>query len=369
MTAGTFWYLWNFRRSVIEALTARGWEVVALAPHDEDAALLAALPNVRVIDWPLQPDGLRPWREAASLLRLMRILRSERPQALLTHTIKANVYGGLAARAFGLPYAVNVTGLGMAMGGAGRGSRALARLYAYAASGAGRVFVQNLDDLAFLRARGLPDTVSAVRTMGSGVDLPRFIATAPSAQTPRTLLFAGRLQEDKGIHDFVAAARALRAAGIAARCIAIGSRRHANRGAVSEDTLRAWQAEGVVEFPGHQDDVRPWLADAHAVVLPSHGGEGVPRVTLEAAAAGRAAIVSDVPGCRDAVIDGRTGLIHPPRDQAALQAAMARIATMPIEDLAAIGAAARARAEDAFSDAPLIAETLAWLESAVAGKA
>jgi glycosyltransferase involved in cell wall biosynthesis len=360
IAAGTSWYLWNFRHKVISALADNGMDVVVVAPEDEYSERLAALPGVRWIDWPLALDGANAVQELSSVLRYVRIVRRVRPSFAINHGIKANIYGGLACRLLATPYANNATGLGI-LARRGLGARGLGKLYAFACNRARSLFVQNLDDLAVLRGFGLSKSVPIVRTVGSGVDLTHFAFAPMPAGRGRTFLFVGRLQRDKGIRDFVEAARVMRAEGREAQFIAVGSRAFANRGAVPDELLADWKREGIVEFADHQEDVRPWLAKAHVLVLPSRG-EGMPRVILEAAAMGRPSIATDVPGCRDAVVPGETGYLFPANDVPALVDAMRQICRAADEQLASMGRAARADAEARFSDARLVEATIAAVQ-------
>lgn len=360
ITGGTSWYLWNFRRNAIIALAAAGWEVIAVAPRDEHSRLLEELDGVRWLEWTVDMNGARPGEELAALLRLVGIIRRTGPQFVLNHGIKSNIYGGLACRFLKIPYANNITGLGMMIGRSGLGPKALARLYAFACGRARTLFIQNENDLETLRDAGLTLSMPVVQTVGSGVDLDHFaFAPLPTGARQRVFLFVGRLQRDKGIFEFVDAARLLRAEFPSARFVVVGSVRHANLQAVPADVLQRWSDEGVVEVAGHQDDVRPWLAAAHVLVMPSHGGEGVPKIILEAAATGRPTIASDVAGCRDAVMNEVTGLICKPRNTAALLAAMRQVATADDRELTAMGRAARMHAENCFSDVHLINAILA----------
>jgi glycosyltransferase involved in cell wall biosynthesis len=209
---------------------------------------------------------------------------------------------------------------------------------------------------------GLSEEVKTVRTMGSGVDLRHFAFLAMPVGEGRTFLFVGRLQRDKGIHDFVEAARIVHSQHPDARFVAVGSQKFANRGAVSDQALEEWKREGIIEFAGHQDDVRPWVEKAHVLVLPSHGGEGVPRAILEAAAMGRPSISNDVPGCRDAVIQGQTGYLCAPQDVPALIDVMREICRATDDQLASMGRAARADAEARFSDTQVVAATIAAIQ-------
>lgn len=353
LVGNTSWYLNNFRAGTIRALRDRGAKVVCIAPQDPASRRLTDDLGAEHLAWRLDLNGYNPVKELASLLRLGVLLCRARPDFVFNFTIKANIYSGLVCRLIGFPYANNVTGLGMTIGRGGPLSSFAAWLYGVSNRGAKQVFVQNPDDLELLRRRGLLGLADVVELAGSGVDLEYF-AAAPLEVAPPTFVMIARLQEDKGVREFVAAARAMRERCPDSRFVLVGPSDYSNRGGIPERELAAWRAEGIVEIPGPTDDVRPWLAAGHVIVLPSHGGEGMPRVLLEAAAAGRPAIVSDVPGCRHAVVDGRTGFVHPARDVPALVDRMAKVVALSTARLTAMSVAARALAEERFSERAVI---------------
>lgn len=346
------WYAWNFRISTLRAFVAAGFRVLVIAPPDDAAAQLREEPGVAFAPWRLDLFKRNPLREGASLVQLHRILKTRRPAFVFSFTIKPNIYAGLCAQRLGIAYAPNITGLGMVVGGAGPGAAVAGKLYGLALRGARLAFIQNERDGAVLRNLGVKTPFH--RLFGSGVNLDRFSPTPPPSKPPVQFAFIGRLQHDKGVGDFIEAARAMRSISDAARFVVVGGAAHANASGISEETLRQWRSEGVADFVGPQDDVRPFILDSHAVVLPSHGGEGMPKVLLEAAACGRPAVVSDVPGCIDAVEDGVTGYIHRAGDVAGLTAAMTQLQTLPRVEMIALGDAARRRAEEIFSEAHVI---------------
>jgi glycosyltransferase involved in cell wall biosynthesis len=349
LVANTSWYLYKFRANTIKALRERGAKVLCVAPPDDTSCRLATDLGAEYIRFGLDLNGANPLKELFSFIRLLTILARRRPHFVFNFTIKPNIYSGIACRLLRLPFANNVTGLGLTLTAKGLFARFIGGLYGLSNRGAARVFVQNPDDLAFLRRKRRLGRAAVTEIPGSGVDLDRFSARDP-APSPLTFLMIARLQVDKGVHEFVAAARRVRRRHPHARFVLLGSSEHANRMAITDDSVSEWRREGVVELPGHSADVRPWLAECHALVLPSHGGEGVPRVILEAAASARPAIVSDVSGCRHAVVAGRTGYICPPKNAEALADAMERFAALSEEDRNAMGRAARTLAEERYSE-------------------
>jgi glycosyltransferase involved in cell wall biosynthesis len=331
--------------------------VICIAPPDETSAGFAERHVVGYLPWRLDLNGTSPMREFRSALALFRMLARLRPALVLTFTIKPNIYAGIACRMLGIPYANTIAGLGMLVGSQSLLARLVGRLYRISNAGARRIFVQNPDDLTAMRRIGLLGDAVVTEVPGSGVDTDRFPALPPPP-LPLLFLMMARLQSEKGVEEFVEAARLLHRNRPSARFVVLGSARFANRSAIPDAVVEAWRAEGIVEFPGHVDDVRSWLAKAHVLVLPSHGGEGMPRSLLEAASSARPAIASDVPGCRQAVVEGETGFLHGPRDPRALAGAMERFARLAPEQAVAMGRAARRLAEARFSERVVVARYL-----------
>jgi glycosyltransferase involved in cell wall biosynthesis len=290
------------------------------------------------------------------------IIRKVRPDIVHLVTIKPVLIGGAVARMLRVPKVVAaISGLGfifIAKGKAAALRRALiGRLYRFALRRRNvRVIFQNQDDRKLISdiARIRPEQVRMIR--GSGVDLQKF-RPEPVPEGRFCAVLAARLLIDKGVREFVEAARILRARGGDGRFVLAGDLDPHNPACVSVQEAEEWRREGVVELVGHVADVRPLFAQAHAVVLPSYR-EGMPLVLLEAAACGRAVVTTDVPGCRDAIEPGETGLLVPVRDAAALAEAMGRLAG----DWAlcgSMGAKGRALAERAFSIEEVAARHLA----------
>src|SRR5262245_52192999 len=314
-------------------MVRRGHEVTALAPLDDAAAgvpsQLTAL-GVRFEPIDLDRAGIDPAADARAFLGLARRLRALRPEFVLGYTIKPVIYGSLAARLAGVPRrAAMITGMGSALVSARTPAQRLVaalarRLYRTALAQCQVVIFQNTDDRDEIgRLGALPAHARVAIVRGSGVDLAHY-APSPLPPGPPVFLFLGRLLRDKGIHEYVAAARTVRARHPDATC-RIAGWLDPNPQSLSRGELDAMVAEGVVEYLGAPDDVRPHLAAAHALVLPSYR-EGTPRSVLEAMSMNRAVITTDAPGCRETVIDGESGLLVPVGDAGALAAAMMRLA-------------------------------------------
>ena len=347
LTVNAGFNLVNFRAGLIAALIADGHELVALVPPSPQDARLRAM-GMAVEALPMDAKGMNPVADLALMARMRRAFRQIRPDAVLSWTIKNNLYGALAARPLGVPTLPNVTGLGTAFLGGGLTTRLVERLYRHAFGDPPVVFFQNDDDRALFEARGLVRPEQAHGLPGSGVDLRRFGLTPLPESGPRFLMVS-RLIHDKGVVEYVEAARHLARRHPRARCHLLGPRGAANRTAIDDATLDAWLADGVVTWHDAVEDVRPHMAAADVVVLPSYR-EGRPRILLEAAACGRPVVTTDVPGCRDAVRAGETGLLARVRDAGDLARAMAEMVEMGPDRRAEMGHAARAFAEDAFDE-------------------
>ena len=364
LVANTGWYFYNFRRGLLRALSAAGCRVAIVCPHDEYVDRLVE-DGIRWIDWRLDRAGMNPLGDLRSLRALRRIYRAEAPDLVHHFTVKPILYGTLAAKQAGVPRMVNsVTGLGHVF----TSQRLLAylirpwirRWYLWALTTPGsRPMFQNADDLAELCRRSNRLAERAVLTGGSGVDLQRFSAGpqgGSKANGTSCVMFVGRLIEEKGIREFVEAARLAKQRGLAARFVACGCPDPGNRSSVDPACIEKWRAEGHVEFPGHTDRADQAIREADVIVLPSYR-EGTPRVLLEAAAMGKPAIASDVPGCREVVTHGYNGLLVPPREPRAIADALQQLLGDPALR-ARMGRAGRTRAEERFDERRVVDRTL-----------
>jgi glycosyltransferase involved in cell wall biosynthesis len=320
----------NFRGKLLQALTQMGAEVHVLAPElSADAATSAAMARmgIKCHDVPLLRTGLNPWQDGRTLLALVGCIRRLRPTHFLAYTIKPVIYGTVAAWLAGVPQRTAlITGLGYAFNTEARGLRSLLqgllrRMYRFALARATRVIFQNPDDRALFIALGLVAEEKTAVVSGSGVALEDFVQQPlPSSECCHFLLIA-RLLGDKGIHEYIAAARQVRQRCPGAAVFHLVGWIDSNPAAIKQADLERWIAEGLIEFHGKLGDVRPLLGACHVYVLPSYR-EGTPRTVLEAMATGRAVITTDAPGCRETVTDGDNGYLVPVADANALASAM-----------------------------------------------
>lgn len=317
----TGWYLYNFRLPLARFLRERGIEVVMVSPKDPYVWRLEA-EGFRWVHLKMNRRSVNPFREIVVVGRLIRIYRRERPAAVHHFTAKPVIYGTIAAKLSGVRAVVNaLTGLGHIFMGTGWKARVLRplikRIYrSILTARRVRVVFQNPDDLQTFSNDGLVVPNRTILIRGSGVNIHRFAPRPGQPNVPPVpiVLFAARVNGDKGVYEFVEAARRLREKGVEATFQLAGSPDPGNPTAVPAATLESWRTEGAVDLLGHVDGIEEIMSQASIVVLPTHGGEGVPRVLLEAASMGKPIVATDVPGCREAVVDGENGYLVTVKD-------------------------------------------------------
>ena len=353
-TVNAAWNIWNFRRPLVDSLCADGHRITVLAPPDDSVPKLEGI-GCRFRALPMNVKGLNPVDDLKLQRRLKRIFAEERPDAVLSYTIKNNIFGARAALAAGVPFVPNVTGLGTAFLSGGLLQIIAEQLYRRAFGRLQTVFFQNEDDRSLFLDRKLVRAEQARLLPGSGIDLARFApADMPSAREPAVFLMIARLLRDKGVVEFVEAAKQIKARQPSTRFRILGATGSENRTAIDSATLQAWVAEGVVEYLGTTDDVRPAIAAASCVVLPSYR-EGAPRTLIEAAAMARPLIATDVPGCRSVVDRDVSGFLCNARSADSLAAAMHRFLALSSNARSAMGHAGRTKMEREF-DQVLVVE-------------
>lgn len=360
----TAWNLLNFRAGLIRALVAQGYEVLAVAPDDSYAPRLAAL-GCRFVPLPMDNQGTHPGRDAVLLGRFVRLLMRERPDVYLGYTVKPNVYGSLAARLLGIPVVNNIAGLGAVFIREGWLVRVVRKLYSVALARSTKVFFQNDDDRQLFISGGLVRAEVTDLLPGSGIDLARF-SVVPLGATDGTerkfrFLLIARMLWDKGVGEYVDAAKLIHERWPQAECCLLGFVDAQNPTAISGSEMEAWVAQGVVNYLGVSDDVRIEIAAADCIVLPSYR-EGTPRTLLEAAAMGRPIITTDAVGCREVVDDGHNGYLCTVRDAGDLAEKMERMLSLTHEQRSEMGLRGREKMETEFDEQIVIRKYLAAID-------
>jgi glycosyltransferase involved in cell wall biosynthesis len=362
--ANTDWYLYNFRRTFALAAVAAGYEVLLVSPPgDYDERLKRLGLNWRPL--PMKRQSLNPFREIAVILRLVRIFREERPQIVHAFTVKCVIYASIASRMSGVFSRISaVAGLGYVFSSQDIKARLLRPIVKLlmrdAFSGnSSRVILQNSDDAALLERMNLVDRSRIRLIRGSGVDCSRFLPPShgnANGGEVRVLL-AARLLWNKGVSEYVEAASVLRSKYPNSRFLLAGNPDPGNPASVPEEDVLRWNAQGVVEWLGHVDDMAELFASVDMFVLPSYYGEGLPKSLIEAASCELPLVTCDIPGCREVVTDMVDGLLVPPRDVGALVQAISYLLDNK-DQRERLGKAARAKALSKFDEKMVISNTL-----------
>jgi len=364
LVANQGWNLVNYRAGLIAALRRAGFRIVAAAPSEPDSERRLRELGCDFRPIPLAPKSLSPFDSLRTVFALAALARQEQPAAILTWTIKANLWGSLVGRLAGIPVIANVSGLGIAHSGKGWLRRVAEPLYRICLKAASTVFFQNESDFETMVAAKLVRPQQARLLPGSGVDLEWFAANGRERPLERRFVMLARLLRSKGVEQFVEAARRIRARRGDLRFALLGFTDVANVEAITREQVDSWAAEGIVEYFEPVSDVRPILETAEAVVLPSYYREGLSRALLEGASMGRPIVTTDHPGCREAIEPGVTGFLCQPRDVDSLEQAILRVAGLAGAEWAAMSGAARERAVRLFSQDIIIERYLEALRDA-----
>lgn len=346
--------LYQFRRELIAELM-RDNEVVLSMPfvgHEDNFAAMGC----RCIPTDIDRRSINPVTDLALYHTYCRLLKSEHPDLVITYSIKPNIYAGYACRRMGIPYCVNVQGLGTAFQKKGI-AQLVTAMYQIALKKAKTVFFENQGNAReFMRRHIVPKEKITV-LHGAGVNLEHYACQPyPDNGTVTHFLFLGRIMKEKGIGELFTAMRRLRAEyGNAAVLDLVGFFEDEYRQEVEQ-----MQADGTVVFHGFQSDPRPYYAAADCIVLPSYH-EGMSNVLLEAASTGRPLITSDIPGCREAVDEGKTGYLCAVQDAEDLYQQMKRFMDLPRGDRAAMGQRGREKMCRQFDKQRIVRQTICAL--------
>lgn len=355
------WYFCSHRLPLARAAIADGFRVTVVtrvARHGDE--IRAA--GIGLIPMDLRRRSVNPVTAARTILELMQVYRRVRPDIAHHVALKPVLYGSIAARLVGVRGVVNaVAGMGYVFSSTDLKARVLrpaitSAFRAVLNARNSRLIVQNPDDRALLISSGVVDAERVRLIRGSGVDTTVFVPRPEPAGTPIVML-ASRLLRDKGVLEFIEAAKQLVSEKVAARFVLVGAPDQENPASISPTQLKDLIGDSdSIEWWGPRDDMPHVLAEASVVCLPSYR-EGLPKVLLEAAACGRPIVATDVPGCREVVIEGKTGLLVPARDSRMLAAALKALLNDPARRHS-MGVHGRRLAEQQFSVKRVARETI-----------
>jgi glycosyltransferase involved in cell wall biosynthesis len=360
--ANTAWYLHNFRLGLINFLLARQYEVLTLAPEDEfsDKLIEAGCHHIHL---EMDNKGLNPISDLLMKKRLSRLYGEINPDLILHYTIKPVIYGSLAAAKLGIPFVNNITGLGTAFIKQNWVTWLVKQLYRRSQKKADFVFFQNADDKElFSRGKLIPENVPQEVIPETGIDTDHFQLSPYPEKNPVTFLLIARMLWDKGVGEFVEAARQIKTEFSDVRFQFLGFLDVRNRTAISHEQMQIWEEQGVIDYLGETDDVRPYIADVDCVVLPSYR-EGLPRTLLEAAAMGRPIIATDVTGCREVVDHGVNGYLCKARDANDLAEKMKDMIKLSINERQEMGLRGWEKVEKEFEENFFVEKIVNRIES------
>ncbi|WP_457937240.1 glycosyltransferase family 4 protein [Aeromonas veronii] len=340
MVANTAWSIFNFRHGLLVRLLDDGYRITVISPNDSFSEKLKMV-GCDVIDLPMSAKGVNPFDDIKLVTLLYRYYRKLNPDLVIHYTIKPNIYGSLAAKIAGIPSLAITTGLGYTFVNNNFIAKIARQLYKIAFRYPKEVWFLNEDDRQAFLAYSLVSENKAKLLHGEGVNVSHFSPIPSSSiNNPTTFLLIARMLWDKGIGEYIDAARVIKSKYPKTQFKLLGACDVPNPSLISREQISIWESEGVVEYLGTTDDVRTVIANVDCVVLPSYR-EGIPRTMLEAAAMAKPLIVSDAPGCKDVVINGKTGFLCKVKNRDSLAAAMELIINQSTQERVDMGIAGR----------------------------
>ncbi len=368
LVANSSWNIYNFRLNVIDKLLKNGFEVVVLAPSDSYTRYKQQFPEVKHINLKhLARRSFNPFVDCIFLYELFKIYRQERPDILLHYTIKPHIYGGLVARWLKITTIGCVTGLGYTFINTGFINWLSIKLYKIAFAKARTVIFENIDDRLLFNKLKIVDASKSVSVKGCGIDTTRFQPLPNWFKTNQNILvftFLGRFLYDKGIVEFVEAARIVKKKYPQILFWLVGEIDYDNPSAIKNTLLRNWLVQGIIENKGFIDDVRPLIAASDCIVCPSYR-EGSPRVLQEGMAMAKPIITTDVAGCRETVEVGKNGFLVPVQSSAKLAEAMIDLIEMSEIERSEMGKNGRQKVINEFDQNLIATDILRIIENVV----
>lgn len=342
--------LWSFRQDLIQALLQNS-TVITITPNNGMWDELVHI-GCDMINVPVDRRGMNPIKDIDILLKYKEILKREKPDLVITYTVKPNVYGGLACRLAHIPYAVNITGLGTAFENGGLLKKIVIVMYKVACKKAKVVFFENEENRQIFIREKIVKEPQTHRLNGAGVNLDKYQVTEYPEGEKIKFLFMGRVMAEKGINELFEAMKKLVADGVNCELDVLGGYEEDYKSKIQE-----YENEGWLHYHGYQKDVRPFIEKCNCFVLPSWH-EGMANTNLESAASGRPVITSNIPGCMEAVVDGVSGFFAERKNAEDLYRVMKKFTELPYEERKAMGLAGRKHMEEVFDKKKVVEETI-----------
>lgn len=348
--------LYNFRKELVEKLIERGYQVVISAPINEESSFFIDI-GCRYIETPINRRGINPVTDFKLFIKYIDIIKTEKPDIVLTYTIKPNIYGGLACRLLKIPYIANITGLGTSIENKGLISKISLFLYKIGLKDAGCVFFQNQANSRFFINKNIVN--NKIRLIpGSGVNLEQHkFEDYPESDDVIRFLFIGRIMKSKGVNELLEASEKIKSKYPNVEFHLVGG--------MEEDytqKLNELESKGIIKYHGRQIDVHPFIKDSHAIINPSYH-EGMSNVLLESASTGRPVLASDIPGCRETFDEGISGYKFNVKNVDSLIETIIKFIKLPYDEKKKMGVAGRLKMESEFDRNIVVNEYLDAIES------
>ena len=343
------WNLYNFRLSLMVAMRNAGYDVIAIAPHDEYSQKIIDA-GFEYHSITLNSQGVNPFQDMQTTMEFYKLFKKLSPDVLCNYTIKPNIYASLVARALNIKTINNIAGLGTLFIKQGAVTGIAKFLYKVSQSKADRVFFQNRDDFKLFMDTKLVNRVNCDVLPGSGVDTNRFRPQEKSKSEVIHFLHVSRMIWEKGIGEYVDAARLIKAKYSNVEFSLLGFLDVENPGAISGEQMDTWVEEGVINYLGVSDEVDKVIATSDCVVLPSYYREGTPKTLLESASSGKPLITTDNVGCRDVVDHGINGYLCEPRSSEDLANKMEMFLRLSSDERIRMGISSREKITNEFDE-------------------
>lgn len=347
-----------FRGMLIQKLVKERNVVSAIVPQTNDKNETDAEDGLKkmhcnLIRIPIERRGMNPFRDIQLFLEYYRTVKKIKPELVITYTIKPNIYGGLVCRLLKIPYAANITGLGTAFQDKGMLCHLVTRMYKVALKKAKVVFFENVENRdVIVNAKIIPKNQTYVLA-GAGVDLEHFYYIEYPEETNMTkFLFIGRVMREKGIDELFSAMERLNNEGYKCSLDVVGGFEENY-----SDKIKKYEEEGWLHYQGYQDDVRPFIEKCHCFVLPSWH-EGMANTNLECAASGRPVITSNIHGCLEAVVDGKSGYLAKKKNSDDLYEVMKKFIELSYDERKKMGLVGRKHMENVFDKKIVVEDTI-----------
>lgn len=334
--------IYNFRRELIEELFEQGYNVIVAFPRGGERTDEIAGMGCRYIDLPMERKGINPLKDVCVIKNIIKVLKQYSPDVLLTFTIKPNLYGGYASSKLRIPQIANITGLGTAVENSGVMQKIILLMYKIFMKDTKCIFFQNEENKKFLQSKGIAKNTARL-IPGSGVNLERFKLLPYPKDDIIRFLFIGRIMKEKGIEQFLDAAKAIKDKYKNTEFHIVGPCEQDYN-----NILNNCQKAGYIVYHGPQDDVREFLKISHCTIHPTYYPEGMSNVLLESASCGRPVITTNRSGCREIVDDGVNGYIIEQKNSLDLISKIERFLSLDCEAKRQMGIAGREKVEREF---------------------